>query len=419
MKKLTIEEKAKAYDEAIERMKSWARGEHPECFTEAQAAAEFIFPELKESEDERIRKGIIRNLEYLANRAEGFVKDELKEKIAWLEKQGEQKPVDYENANIQQKDFTSIDPYFGKPIDKVEPKFHEGEWIISDTVNKDYYICKITGIKDGNYTIESIYGYKATISFDVFDNVYRLWTIKDTKDGDVLTWDGTTCVVLFKNIKNNKCFISYCFANDISFEIGTSHYIEGCHPATKKQRDFLFQKMREAGYEWDANKKELRKIEQKPAENKGMNLVEEEMTPFQKKVFCIIDTTIEEEQGLKQVCDELFALASNEIKQKPAWNEKDEMFVHGLIRGLSAKRDIHGHTTFSSDCIDITETIDWLKSLKNRVGCEANCTTTWKPSDEQMEALLFVVQHYTPNVTDKLAWDSIKILELMYHEIKQ
>lgn len=36
------EEKAKAYDEALERMKSWVRGEHPECFGEAQKAAEFI-----------------------------------------------------------------------------------------------------------------------------------------------------------------------------------------------------------------------------------------------------------------------------------------------------------------------------------------------------------------------------------------
>ena len=48
-----------------------------------------IFPELAESEDERIRKGIIRNLKYLMDKSEGFVKDELNERIAWLEKQGE------------------------------------------------------------------------------------------------------------------------------------------------------------------------------------------------------------------------------------------------------------------------------------------------------------------------------------------
>lgn len=65
------------------------------------------------------------------------------------------------------------------------------------------------------------------------------------------------------------------------------------------------------------------------------------------------------------------------VEQKPAeWSEEDEMFVHGLIRGLAAKRDIHGHTTFSSDCIDITKTIDWLKSLRPQ--------KQWKPSEEQI-----------------------------------
>lgn len=44
----------KKYNEALERMKSWVRGEHPECFTEAQKAAEFIFPELKKSDDEKM-----------------------------------------------------------------------------------------------------------------------------------------------------------------------------------------------------------------------------------------------------------------------------------------------------------------------------------------------------------------------------
>ena len=62
----------------------------------------------------------------------------------------------------------------------------------------------------------------------------------------------------------------------------------------------------------------------KPAENKGMNLVEEEMTPFQKKVFCIIDTTIEEEQGLKQVCDELFA---KHRKEKRYDRQRKEAFA--------------------------------------------------------------------------------------------
>ena len=63
-----------------------------------------IILELKESEDDRIRKGIIRNLEYLMDRAEGFVKDELKERIAWLEKQDKKKSID----NLTQQEAMDI-----------------------------------------------------------------------------------------------------------------------------------------------------------------------------------------------------------------------------------------------------------------------------------------------------------------------
>ena len=133
--------------------------------------------------------------------------------------------------------------------------------------------------------------------------------------------------------------------------------------------ELLFQKMHEAGYEWDAEKKELKKIEQK-----GMNIVEEDMTPFQKKVFCIIDTTIEEEQGLKQVCDELLRLTHDEIIQNPAWSEEDEKIAKTIINEFEQCSEwccANGLT--KEDCIT------WLKSLKPQ--------NRWKPSDEQMEAL--------------------------------
>ena len=71
------------YKEALERMKSWARGEHPECFMEAQKAAEFVFPELVENEEERIRKSLCKAIWTYMPTEEG------QEYIAWLEKQGE------------------------------------------------------------------------------------------------------------------------------------------------------------------------------------------------------------------------------------------------------------------------------------------------------------------------------------------
>lgn len=91
-----------------------------------------------------------------------------------------------------------------------------------------------------------------------------------------------------------------------------------------------------------------------------MNLVEENMTPFQKKVFCIIDTAIEEEQGLKQVCDELLSLASDEIIQKPAWSKEDERHVNSLLKRLEGLcRNEFERTRFA-----INEDEDWLKSLR-------------------------------------------------------
>ena len=73
---MTEKEKAKAYDEAIERAKKLY----------SNGIAEEIFPELKESEDEKIRKEIIsilRNTYWTSNR------NRFNELVAWFEKQGD------------------------------------------------------------------------------------------------------------------------------------------------------------------------------------------------------------------------------------------------------------------------------------------------------------------------------------------
>lgn len=84
----------KKYKEALERMKSWARGEHPEYFTEAQKTAEFIFPELKESAGEKVK----RILHSISSKMSFHLRDIFTEEEfqcfdtwsnAWLEKQGD------------------------------------------------------------------------------------------------------------------------------------------------------------------------------------------------------------------------------------------------------------------------------------------------------------------------------------------
>ena len=85
MKELLTEEKAKAYDKALENIKKLVS-----CGLIYEDAAIQVFPELKEeSEDERIRKEIINYFEHHPNI---IVKRERKsDYIAWLERVGKQR----------------------------------------------------------------------------------------------------------------------------------------------------------------------------------------------------------------------------------------------------------------------------------------------------------------------------------------
>lgn len=95
MEELSIKEKAKRYDEAFEKARSIRFG-NPQSGT-ANTVCEEIFPELCESEDERIRKELI---EHVKDQQSSFIsapdcRDKYEEEennkynswIAWLEKQ--------------------------------------------------------------------------------------------------------------------------------------------------------------------------------------------------------------------------------------------------------------------------------------------------------------------------------------------
>ena len=96
---MTEKEKAKAYDEAIERAKKlYGKG-----------IAEEIFTELKESKDKRIREAILNGLIDCRDAPDlgwsNFGGIHIDDCIAWLEEQGE------------------------NSTDKTKPRFNVGEWV--------------------------------------------------------------------------------------------------------------------------------------------------------------------------------------------------------------------------------------------------------------------------------------------------
>ena len=94
---MTDKEKAKAYDEALERAKQLYVDGMPQI---SRNTTEYIFPELKgESEDERIRKAIHIYLDWLDGRNKDYQPKgdySIKDMIAWLEKQKEYESTDFE-----------------------------------------------------------------------------------------------------------------------------------------------------------------------------------------------------------------------------------------------------------------------------------------------------------------------------------
>lgn len=89
---MTQQDKAKAYDEALKRAKEMYDAYRLSLDTSnfKPTDFEYIFPELAESEDERIRQEIIECIETLL-KAPG-ASPRLCDWLAWLEKQKEQKP---------------------------------------------------------------------------------------------------------------------------------------------------------------------------------------------------------------------------------------------------------------------------------------------------------------------------------------
>jgi len=412
MKELSIEEKAKRYDETLKKAQKWYDINTNEGY---RSIFEGIFPELKENEDEKIRKAIINYFKYGVLTPEHPERELIESWIAWLEKQGnksdigisdttKQKLKDNLDNALEKETPESWNKFLDeqgeqKPVDKVEPKFK---------VEKDkWYVCTsqyCNCIEGRNYKasldgrIIDDYGTEYDMHSDAY-RWFRPWTIQDAKDGDVLCTyecDEPKIVFILKGTPKKHYALSYhCYYN-IMYPHFDSDSKKGClapndedvKPATKEQCDMLFQKMHEAGYEWDAEKKELKKIEQKLMNEKSLYKAGY-LDGFEDGVR---DAIIKEDE------------------QKVAWSEEDNMIFNSIADSLQRE-----------GVLEKKRKMDWLKSLKDRVQLKQEWSEedertyksitysfannypltvqqqefvkslkeryVWKPSDEQMEAL--------------------------------
>jgi len=337
------------------------------------------FPQLKESKDEGIRKAILTGLIDCRDAPDLWWSDfggiPIDDCIAWLEKQGEQNP--YSGTSFEYnghtwgmcardngveilfdgelKAFLSTEKSFIYPIhpqpdltpknameaikeekvdnaNKVEPKFKVDDFIKH---NKANIICKVIAVNsnDNSYYVENIGIDGSRIELSNAEQNFHLWTIQDAKEGDVLVTDNGNTFIYHKHDSNYvyyHCSINY-FDN---ITINSSWNVLRIKPATKEQCDLLFQKMKEAGYNWDAEKKKL-----------GKRVIDEG----------------------KSEMDYCFTKMMNGGKINPAWSDVDEYTLYETIKHLEELIIIDKSKHCGVDVQYYQRDIDWLKTLKDRM----------------------------------------------------
>ena len=403
-------------------------------------------PELRESEDERIRKEIIAILQYkyekfskdpkycnapqwiawLENQKEPELSEDFGEYVAelgkqfqevsfaklsriavriknWLEKQGEQPQGKTALEAIKEEKVDNQNRL--NPTDEVESKFKVGDWIIDNCG----YVWKIEGILNQFYILESVEGGESRPTIEWVNKTFHLWTIQDAKDGDALVAsDDSVFIYAGSTDRHAQFYIALSKYGDFNTEGGNWEDKNCVKPATKEQRDLLFQKMKEAGYTFDFEKKELKKIEQKPAAwskdytermgqiinyltcqakeeptrkrtllgwvsllksifRKGLPEIQIPGTEAARKgihrIMDVLDWAADKGRISDSDCEDYMILLSAYLPQpKPVWNEEDTFKVQRICKYLDEAKKYYADITEVRDCID------WLKSIKERIG---------------------------------------------------
>ena len=404
---------------------------------------EAIFPELKENKDEVVRKQLLEMVHDTTGDSLWVDYNIHKEDaIAWLEEQGEPtkiNPSEFDSQlnkllkqfeslskkelasslrfylNVVQNDGTyksdekqgeqkvpdvavvhkELNEYLKQqgeqnPADKVEPKFHKGDWVVLSTSDRE----KVVQIDFIEYFKSGEPKY-ITSEGRWFGNGTKahLWTIQDAKDGDVLYSPCCKLLWIYKDEKT--CHVGYNLNyNSGSIVINKPICIptDVC-PATKDEQTIIFTEIKEAGYEWDAEKKELKKIE---------NEIE---IPFGAKDSELQEVTYYIPEGFHaEIDDDKVVIKKGE---KPAWS-KDKKIIEALISLCETAQD--DFPQLSTEFTHIEALKDWLKEHKNQ---SLRPQSQWKPSDEQMLAIKTSI-----NVVGKGSLTG-KCLEEMLEQLKK
>lgn len=338
--------------ERLERAKQELKKHQNECNALAIQAIYDIFPELKESEDERIRKGLIKGLSAMRDihKHQTFSDDaiNINDAIAWLEKQDEKLHVDWnekrKGLDELETYILSLDPNRSLDAVKVDAKnirflVNNGQqpkttpqWMIDfldeyrrkigcsmdyDEIRDiDGKILAIVNWMKGNPNIQQ----QPTPKFRIGDTIHKIgentvfpMTIEKIEDGDYVC-------------NNSHSFVNIKFQDD--YEL----------------------------------------VEQ----NNSWSEEDEEMLER-----CIDTMSMTAPNLWKKEIDWLKSLKDRVRPQtKQEWSKEDVEMIDAIVADILFTQKAHNHEV---NQVIFGKEIDWLKSLRPQ--------NRWKPSEEQLNEI--------------------------------
>ena len=309
----------KKYKEALKR----AKKELDTCGSQDCDAAKQIFrlfPELKESEDEKVRKAILDYLTIMwGNSQDDVCGVHVEDAIAWLEKQGDKCLVNFDEAEQEKYDFVS-----GQFIEcrKSFNEFKEDNSYWLEYIGDDNYIGRSDNILNQKFHITP-------------RQLFTLFTWQHHPKEDNNVNEETNAPTEYGK------YVDECL-NEAS-----KHFFSNGEDAYSVA-DLFYAGVR-CGKSWF----------EKQAEQKSDSFCKEHCKGYQETGKCFADGECK---------------AKREAEQKSAWSEDDERMLHTIIA------DFKGFIRNNTSTLEshFNECIDWLKSIKNRVQPEQE----WSEEDE-------------------------------------
>lgn len=332
---MTESEKAKAYDKAINRASGFRT-------QELKDVAAYIFPELAESEDEKIRKTLISYFKGSIGLGVAINGVSVKDIVAWLEKQGEKTVV--------------------------IPKFRVGD-VIKNIKNGD--TVKVVEILNDSYCYSGWDG-AATIHSDFFISDQDGWELVEQKPVDVRTtgyWnvqdvEQKPVEIINGNLKK------WCHDDDIIFD-AAKMIIEdsprksygGVH---KKEIVPWIEFLKDRIISLCALVEEInRKLKQKPVE-----WSEEDEKMINDTIQYIVTSWTD--KGKSHLISWLKSLRP---QPKMKWNVEDAINLDLIYNALNQVYGLEENKRLSK----------WISII--------SYIPHWKPSEEQINALSITVKH--------------------------